>query len=360
MTPLYTFENSKLHSLLLQWYDQARRTFPWRATPGTAPNVYHIWLSEIMLQQTTTAAVVPYFHKFIERWPTLEALAGASLDEILHTWQGLGYYARARNLQRCAQILVKDYAGCFPSTAQALKALPGIGAYTSAAIAAIAFGERVVPIDGNVVRVASRLFGIETPYPQSMTLIQTTLGALGSSERPGDFAQALMDLGSQVCLPKTPVCEHCPLAEHCEGYKRNIADRLPVKQKAQPLPTRYAYIFWLVDREDRSVLIQRREESGLLGGLFEFPSTPWQKQKISLEEAKTMAPLITRWALVPGAIHHTFTHFHLELRALKGAVKRADCDSSLLWCPPTAFAQYAFPTAMKKVITHIATRSKRG
>jgi A/G-specific adenine glycosylase len=322
--------------------------------PGILPNPYHVWLSEIMLQQTTTATVSPYFNAFIQRWPTIEALASASLDEILHAWQGLGYYARARNLHRCAQIVVKQHKGCLPKTASELMTLPGIGDYTSAAIAAIAFNKAEAAIDGNVIRVGSRLFGIETPYPQSLPIIKAAVRDLVPTNRPGEFAQALMDLGSQVCTPKRPSCELCPLTDHCEGRRRDIAEFLPIKRKASPLPTRYTSIFWLIREEDNALLIQRRPEKGLLGGLFEFPSTPWQEKKISPKDAKTLAPFEARWVAVLGTVTHTFSHFHLEMRVLKGSVEGKG-DAELQWCKPDNFANYAFPTIMKKVMRHMSS-----
>lgn len=331
---------------LLNWYDANSRAFPWRARANRTPNPYHVWLSEMMLQQTTTTAVVPYFERFLALWPTVHDLARASLDEVLHAWQGLGYYARARYLHACAKKLCDEYGGEFPREENQLRTLPGIGPYTAAAIASIAFNKKATPVDGNIIRVMSRLFGIETFYPQSLPEIRRHAGQLTSEMRPGDFAQALMDLGSTVCTSKAPKCQACPWQCACLAFKSGHAGELPRKLAKKPLPVRYAMVFWLV-HEDGCVILNRRSEKGLLGGMMEFPSTPWQEQSWTLKNALPYAPIDVTWSLLDPVVSHTFTHFHLELSLLKGISHTKPLGT--LWDFPQNFPRYAFPTVMKKV-----------
>ncbi len=260
--------NSRLiQKQLLGWYDRHRRSFPWRVTPGQTPDAYLVWLSEIMLQQTGTATVVAYYHRFTKRWPTVHALANASLDEVLIEWAGLGYYARARNLHACARVVSKEFAGLFPNDQAALLKLPGIGPYTAAALSAIAFNRPAPVIDGNIERVISRLYAITTALPAARTELRPLAGALTDCPRPRDMAQAMMDLGATICTPRAPDCATCPLNKHCDANAQEIAETLPRKQRKQTLPKRSGAVFWLT-RHDGAVLLRRRPEKGLLGGMM--------------------------------------------------------------------------------------------
>ena len=303
-----------------------------------------------MLQQTTVGTVIPYFQNFVGRWPALPALAGASLDDVLTAWQGLGYYARARNLHRCAQVLCADHGGRFPEDEAGLRGLPGIGPYTAAAIAAIAFGRRATVVDGNVERVMARLFAIAAPLPNSKALMTRAAEGLSPRRRPGDYAQALMDLGATVCTPRAPDCRACPWRRSCRARARGLAAELPRRVKKKPRPTRYALAYW-VERGDGAVLLRRRAETGLLGGMMEIPSTPWRPQRWPNSEAVHHAPLTANWSLVPGAVGHTFTHFHLEVAVVKGRAHGA-ATAGGVWVQPADFGSYAIPTLMKKIAGH--------
>ncbi len=343
---------SRKHPLpqaLLAWYDRNRRRLPWRAAPGEAPDPYRVWLSEVMLQQTTVATVAPYFRSFLARWPSVESLAAASLDEVLHAWQGLGYYARARNLHRCAQRVAADHGGRFPQTERDLRALPGIGRYTAAAIAAIAFGRRAAVVDGNVERVIARLFAVDQPLPAAKPRLYDLAAGLTPEERPGDFAQAVMDLGATVCTPRAPRCGMCPWATACRG--RDVAETLPRRAAKAERPTRRGVAFWIT-RRDGTVLLRRRPERGLLGGMIEFPSTDWRERRIpTAAEAADEAPVAAAWRRLPGVVRHTFTHFHLELGVVTATVE-ADAVPHGLWSKPADFKEHALPTVMKKVARH--------
>ena len=262
---------------LLRWYDAHRRELPWRAPPGERAEPYRVWLSEIMLQQTVAAAAGPYFLRFVERWPDVGALAAASLDEVLQAWQGLGYYARARNLHAAARIVAAQHGGRFPDSEAGLRALPGVGAYTAAAIAAIAFERKAVVVDGNVERVMARLFRVETPLPAAKKAIRDAAAELTPDERPGDYAQAVMDLGATVCLPRRPRCGACPWSGGCLARAAGIAESLPVKAPKRERPVRRGIAYWTEDGAGR-VLLRRRPENGLLGGMMEVPSGPWVEE----------------------------------------------------------------------------------
>ncbi len=333
---------------LLSWYDRHRRDLPWRAPPGRLNDPYFVWLSEIMLQQTTVATVGPYFRAFLERWPTVQALAAAPLDDVLHAWQGLGYYARARNLHACAKAVAERHGGRFPQTEEGLLTLPGIGAYTAAAVAAIAFDRAASVVDGNVERVVARLFALEAPMPAVKQEVRRLAATLTPDRRPGDFAQAMMDLGATVCTPKSPKCILCPVRDDCRGLAAGIAAELPrrVPKKARPL--RYGIAFWLT-REDGAVLLRKRPEKGLLGGMTEVPSTPWRAEPWSLKEALPEAPEAASWRLLPGRVEHVFTHFSLEMNV---AVARAARGAAGEWCPTAALHTRALPTVMKKICRH--------
>jgi A/G-specific adenine glycosylase len=335
---------------LLAWYDRHRRTLPWRALPGKTAEPYHVWLSEIMLQQTTVATVGPYFAAFLQRWPKVQDLAAAELDQVLHAWQGLGYYARARNLHACARVVANDCGGRFPDTEAGLRALPGVGAYTAAAIAAIAFDRSATVVDGNVERVVARLFAIEAPLPAAKAELRALAATLTPQQRAGDFAQGMMDLGATVCTARNPLCERCPLADRCAGLARGIAVTLPRKSPKPIRPTRHGVAFWVV-RPDGAVLLRRREAKGLLGGMMEVPSTPWRERPWDEAEAVAAAPLVADWQPLDGVVEHGFTHFALEFVVYAAAVTRANKTEGI-WCHPEDFGTQALPTAMKKVCRH--------
>ncbi|HYM31088.1 MAG TPA: A/G-specific adenine glycosylase [Candidatus Cybelea sp.] len=332
---------------LLTWYDRHRRVLPWRALPGEAADPYRVWLSEIMLQQTTVAAVAPYFANFLALWPSVHHLARASLDDVLRAWQGLGYYARARNLHACARMVSAELDGRFPETEDGLRKLPGVGAYTAAAIAAIAFGQSATVVDGNVERVVARLFVVESPLPAAKSELRALATTLTPKRRAGDFAQAMMDLGATVCLARAPLCDRCPLAKSCAARKRGIAADLPRRDAKRARPSRFGVAFWAV-RPDGTVLLRRRPERGLLGGMIEVPSTAWRDTPWTLADAAAEAPLEGDWRDVAGTVEHGFTHFRLTL-ALCAAEVPARAKADGVWVHPRDFAGQALPTAMKKV-----------
>jgi A/G-specific adenine glycosylase len=335
---------------LLAWYDRHRRDLPWRVAPGATPDPYRVWLSEIMLQQTTVVTVATYFDRFVAKWPTVGDLAATPLDAVLHAWQGLGYYARARNLHACARAVVARHGGQFPKEESALRALPGIGQYTAAAIAAIAFGAKATPVDGNIERVMARVFAVSTPLPEAKPELNRLAAALTPDERAGDYAQAVMDLGATICTPKKPKCILCPWQTHCRGRLAGVAESLPARRAKAEKPLRHGVAFWAV-RPDGAVLLRRRPEKGLLGGMMEVPSTEWRGAPWTDEEAAADAPVPARWRRLPGVVRHTFTHFHLELAVLAGSV-RAGYEKGGVWVPADALSEHALPTVMKKVIAH--------
>jgi len=345
---------NEIEKKLLPWYDNHRRMLPWRAVPGYSPNPYHVWLSEIMLQQTTVATVKGYFSRFITQWPTVEDLATSTLDEVFHHWQGLGYYSRARNLHHCAQTLVRDFKGILPQEEQVLQILPGIGSYTAAAIAAIAYNQPVVPVDGNVVRVFSRLFALKTPLPTLKNEVQTLAKKMVPSQRSGDFAQSLMDLGATICRPRNPLCNLCPLQTICEGCHQGIAAQLPHPAVKDIKPRRYGIIFW-VENNKGEILLEKRPDKGLLAGLIGLPTTPWQDTPGKIGPDTIGAPEgVKTWEPLPGIVRHTFTHFHLELIIVKG---RSNTSQKGFWSSFDNLKTYAFPTVMKKVINLVMTPS---
>ena len=333
-------------STLLLWYDRHRRALPWRAPAGSPPDPYRVWLSEIMLQQTTVTTVRPYFDQFVARWPHISAIAAASLQEILQLWQGLGYYARARNLHACARAIVERHGGAFPDDPAALRALPGIGDYTAAAIAAIGFDRPVAAIDGNVERVVARLYAVPEPFPVAKQRLKALAAALVPQHRAGDFAQALMDLGATICTPRRPRCVLCPWRHCCIAAAKGLADALPVAAAKPDRPLRYGVAFWLT-RGDGAVLLRRRPENGLLGGMTEIPSTPWRSEPWALAEAVELAPAAADWAPLPGTVRHGFTHFRLELALVAG---RAEAEG--MWSKIDRLGEHALPTLMKKVASH--------
>ena len=339
---------AKPSTLLLDWYDRHGRELPWRGQAGEKPVAYHVWVSEIMLQQTTTAAVAPYYRDFLARWPRLEDLAAAPLDAVLHAWQGLGYYARARNLHECAGLLCERHGGRLPDDETALRALPGIGVYSAAAIAAIAFERPATVVDGNVERVMARLHAVEQPLPGAKAALRKLAGALTPKTRPGDYAQALMDLGATVCTPRNPACGRCPWRGHCAAHEQGRAAELPRRDPKPARPTRRGAVFWTA-RPDGAVLLRRRPEKGLLGGMIELPSTPWRARRWSAATALAHAPAPADWRRLPGVVHHGFTHFALELMVFAAAV--GDNDDGL-WRRPEQFDKLALPTLTKKLVRH--------
>ena len=342
---------------LLRWYDKHARDLPWRVGPrarksGMRPDPYAVWLSEIMLQQTTVATVAPRYAEFLKRWPTVEDMAAAPLDDILGQWAGLGYYARARNLHKCA-VEVRARDG-FPDTEEALKELPGIGDYTAAAIAAIAFDRRAVVIDGNVERVVARLFAIETPLPAAKAEIKTRANEIWPAKRSGDFAQALMDLGAEICRPKNPSCLLCPISSVCKAYTLSAQEEFPKKAPKKPKPGRVGAVFALTN-ERGEMLFERRPDKGLLGGMLGLPGTEWASELP--DDVFTSAPAKPKWKCV-GEITHTFTHFHLTLNVYAGAAPNGfRRNVNQQWIAP---ADAKLPTVMKKAVDLAIEKQKGG
>jgi A/G-specific adenine glycosylase len=342
---------------LLAWYDGSRRALPWRSGPGETADPYRVWLSEVMLQQTTVKAVLPYFERFTRRWPTVGALAAADLDEVLAAWAGLGYYARARNMHRCAKAVVERHGGRFPESEAELLELPGIGPYTAAAIAAIAFGHRATPVDGNVERVVARLHALTDPLPGAKGELRRLAAGLTPARRAGDFAQAMMDLGATVCTPAKPSCLMCPLAADCQGRAEGIAAALPTKAGKALRPSRFGVAF-LALSEDGHVLLRKRAEAGLLAGMMEVPSTEWIEEWISADLALQAAPLRADWWAVPGSVTHVFTHFRLELMVFRAIVPAGAAltfwadGPRCRWVARSALPREALPSLMRKVLAH--------
>jgi A/G-specific adenine glycosylase len=360
-------------ALLLQWYDRHRRTLPWRSLPGERADPYCVWLSEIMLQQTGVKTVAPYFTKFLARWPDIEALGRASLDDVLRMWAGLGYYSRARNLHACAVAVLREHNGVFPDTEQGLQALPGIGPYTAAAIAAIAFGRRTMPVDGNIERVVSRLFAVQQPLPQAKPLIKELAATLladsfaeqnsraGEVEsragdvksRAGDSAQALMDVGSSICTPKKPACALCPLTEGCAARSRGDQESFPRKAPNKIGTLRRGAAF--VITRGTELLVRTRGEKGLLARMTEVPNSHWlaaQDEATALEQAPLLKGVV-RWHRKAGVVTHVFTHFPLQLVVYTADVApRTRAPKGMRWVPVATLAEEALPNVMRKVIAH--------
>jgi len=361
-------------ALLLDWYDRHRRRLPWRPLAGERADPYAVWLSEIMLQQTGVKTVGPYFEKFMARWPDVAALGRASLDDVLRMWAGLGYYSRARNLHACAVAVLRDHGGVFPDTEEGLRTLPGIGPYTAAAIAAIAFGRRTMPVDGNIERVVSRLFAVEEPLPQAKPLIQqlaTTLlgptragdmksragdvqsGAGDVKSRAGDSAQALMDLGSSICTPKKPACALCPLNDDCAARIRGDQEAFPRKAPKKSGELRCGAAF--VVTRGGELLVRTRPEKGLLGGMTEVPNSSWlaaQEDKAALTQAPVLKG-VARWHRKAGVVTHVFTHFPLQLIVYTANVPaRTRAPEGMRWVAIATLRDEALPNVMRKVIAH--------
>ncbi len=338
---------------LLAWYDRNRRRLPWRALPGEVADPYRVWLSEIMLQQTTVKTVGPYFEKFLARWPSVAALARAGLDDVLSVWAGLGYYSRARNLHACAVAVARDHGGEFPDTETGLRALPGIGPYTAAAIAAIAFDRRTMPVDGNVERVVSRLFAVEQALPEAKPAIRGFAASLLGPHRAGDSAQALMDLGATICTPKRPACALCPFTGGCAASARGDQESVPRKAPKKTGALRQGAAF-VVTRGDE-LLVRTRPAKGLLGGMTEVPTSDWRAgyDNAAARKAAPRLAAALRWRRRAGVVSHVFTHFPLELTVYAAiAPSRARAPEGMRWVKLAALDDQAFPTVMRKVIAH--------
>ena len=354
---------------LLGWYDRHRRVLPWRALPDETPDPYRVWLSEIMLQQTTVVTVKPYYEKFLTLFPTIHDLAAAPDDAVMTAWAGLGYYSRARNLLKCARTLVAEHDGIFPQEESALLTLPGIGPYTAAAIAAIAFNQQAAPVDGNIERVLARLLALTTPLPKLKAEVKTFAAQLLepdapqnrpphtrlSDNRPGDIAQAMMDLGATICTPKRPNCLLCPWQEDCAAKRQGIEETLPRRAPKKPKPERQGTVWWL-ENEKGEVLMHRRPEKGLLGGMMMLPSAGWDADNDS-----TLRDILPHdWTPLAGSVVHVFTHFRLTLKVerltltpLTGAPPRFEPPAAHIWVHPKDFHDTALPSVMRKVVTHV-------
>jgi A/G-specific adenine glycosylase len=298
---------------LLAWYDAGARTLPWRVPAGRA-DPYRVWLSEVMLQQTTVPHATPYFLKFTERWPTVGDLAAAEDGEVMSAWAGLGYYARARNLLACARAVAGEHGGVFPDSYEGLRALPGVGDYTAAAVAAIAFDQPATVVDGNVERVVSRVFAVTTPLPAAKAELKRRAGELAHPTRPGDWAQATMDLGAVICRPKSPLCDRCPVAEFCRARAAGEQERYPLKAAKAERPRRYGVAYVLTRAGE--VALVRRPAKGLLGGMLALPTSEWRSTPLSWEEALEAAPGEADWREA-ARVEHVFTHFALTLTVLR-------------------------------------------
>ncbi|WBJ98782.1 A/G-specific adenine glycosylase [Methylocystis parvus] len=339
-------QRQKLAPALLRWYDSHRRDLPWRAPPGARVDPYAVWLSEIMLQQTTVATVKGYFERFLTRWPTVEALAAAPLEEALAAWAGLGYYARARNLHACAGAVARDHGGRFPSTEAALLALPGVGPYTAAAVAAIAFDQPCAAVDGNVERVVTRLYAIGTPARRAKPLIREKVEAMMPAARAGDFAQALMDLGATVCTPRAPGCGACPWSADCAARAAGTQEAYPVKEKKAEKPKRRGGIFILERGEE--TLLSRRPEKGLFGGMSAFPSTPFTRD-VAPDEQLAFAPCAADWRALPEPVSHVFTHFALTATVFTARTKSPKAPgANCRWASRANLDREGLPTLMRK------------
>lgn len=353
-------------SALLAWYDRNRRRLPWRAEPGEAADPYRVWLSEVMLQQTTVGTVEPYYARFLSRWPDVRALAAAPLADVLATWAGLGYYARARNLHACASEVVLRHGGRFPSDPAALRALPGIGSYTAAAIAAIAFGRATVPVDGNVQRVLARLHAVAEPLPAARRRIEALAANLQVDARAGDFAQALMDLGATICTPQRPACSQCPWNTSCAAALAGRQEAFPNKARRPAGRLRRGAAF-VVRRADGAVLVRTRPSKGLLGGMTEVPTTAWSADFDSASALDSAPHPAVRgrhcameWRRLPEPVEHVFTHFPLELAVYVASVPSPTrAPEGMRFLDPAALETAALPALMRKVIA-AATSGRRG
>lgn len=333
---------------LLEWYDHHARKMPWRIGPddrkrGVTPDPYRVWLSEIMLQQTTVAAVKDYFLHFTSRWPTVNDLAAAKDADVMGEWAGLGYYARARNLLKCARVIANDFDGVFPTSYEALLKLPGIGPYTAGAVSAIAFDQPSTVVDGNVERVMARIFDVHTPLPASKPELTNYAENLTPQQRPGDYAQAVMDLGATICSPKNPACGICPWRSPCTARKNGTAAELPKKTPKKPKPTRFGTVY-VARRVDGAFLLERRPDKGLLGGMLGWPGSDWQETEVPDHKQ----PIRAEWKTLNTEARHTFTHFHLRLTVKTALVPMDRSPKSGDFLDPADFRASDLPTVMRK------------
>ncbi len=331
---------------ILKWYTRHQRALPWRAVKGQKPDPYHVWLSEIMLQQTTVPAVIPYFLKFAEKWPGVEDLAAADQQDVLNEWAGLGYYARARNLHKCAQAIVKEHDGHFPDCENALLKLPGVGPYTAAAISAIAFNNPANVVDGNVERVMSRIFKVEKALPDCKPDLKSFAGLLadGEERRPGDYAQSLMDLGAGICTPKSPKCLLCPASDFCGAFAVGDPERYPVRKAKQAKPVRHGNVYFIQNSKDE-FLLERRAEKGLLGGMTGFPTTSWEPSQ-KTQHLSYIRGDIKKMRGVQ--VRHIFTHFELRLNAYEVRYSGRKIPENHYWQNGSDFDPEILPGLFRK------------
>lgn len=338
--------------LILDWYDIHRRVLPWRAPKGRRADPYGVWLSEIMLQQTTVPAVANYYRKFLARWPTVEDLAAAPLDDVLAAWAGLGYYARARNLHAAAKMVAGELGGRFPRTIDGLRKIPGIGPYTAGAIAAIAFDVKAAAVDANAERVIARYFAVREILAKAKPQLKALTESLLPDTRAGDFAQALMDLGSTICTPKRPACGNCPWTDGCDARRLGIQETLPLRGAKVARPLRRGAAFVARDKTG-AVLLVKRPVKGLLGGMREPPQGPWTETFPTGSELRALEPFSADWRKLPGLVRHVFTHFELEVEVYFAQVQkrpRLDALSEVVWARDLENA--ALPTVMRKIVFH--------
>ncbi len=337
----------------LRWWDVNRRTLAWRAGPGEAPDPYRVWLSEVLLQQTTAQAATPYFQKFVAKWPRVEDLAAAPAEAVIGAFAGLGYYSRARNLHACAKEVARR-GGAFPDDEAELRALPGVGAYTAAAIAAIAFGRQAAPVDGNIARILARLIALDRPAAEARDEIAFAARALAPAGRPGDFAQALMDIGAAICRPRNPDCPMCPLADDCEARRCDAPEAYPRPRPVQPKPKREGAVFF-ASRSDGAFLARRRPPGGLLAATIELPGTPWTNEGPG-GAWSTGAPVSALWRRLPGSVEQAFTHFALKLTVYAGAFEGAAPEAHF-WVSPGEVGDAGFSNVMRKAVARALEQS---
>ena len=331
----------------LSWWDRRRRPLAWRAGPGETPDPYRVWLSEVLLQQTTAQAATPYYQAFIAKWPRVQDLAAAPLEAVISAFAGLGYYSRARNLHACAKEIARR-GGRFPAEEASLRALPGVGAYTAAAIAAIAFGRKTLPVDGNIARVLARLIALEEPIARARGEIAAAARALAPAERAGDFAQALMDIGAILCRPRNADCGACPLAEDCAAFRAGIPDSYPRRAEAKPKPRRQGAAFF-ARRFDGAFLARRRPPHGLLASTVELPGAPWTEKAV--DGGLAGAPVAAPWRRLPGEVEQVFTHFALKL-TVYAAEFEGVAPPGCFWVAPDAVGAAGFSSLMRKAVEH--------
>jgi A/G-specific adenine glycosylase len=346
--PADLYSPATLGQALLDWYDQNRRVLPWRALPGAPRDPYRVWLSEIMLQQTGVEAVKPYFNRFVARWPDIGALASCEDQALFTAWAGLGYYARARNLLRCARAIITEHGGRFPQDVAQLRALPGIGDYTAAAIAAIAFDQPALVVDGNVERVMTRFAALATPLPKAKAEIKAALAALMPETRPGDFAQSMMDLGSMICTPKSPSCMLCPLEPGCKARQAGTPLAFPVKIKKNARPIRFGAVFVVYDHAGR-LLLRTRPDTGLLAKMSEVPGSDWSEDQ-SMADNRSAAPMQADWHTSSAIVRHVFTHFELRLSVYLARIAPCPPPDACRWVTPSELKNEPLPTLFLKVI----------